>query len=171
MTAHDYRRFESRFKADPETGCWIWSGYFTPKGYGNFFLRRSGRWVRLFAHRASYEYHVGPIPTDLCVLHRCDNPPCVNPSHLFLGTRGDNNRDRASKGRTRPPDMSGEKNGRARLTEGDVVTICLAYRDGESPRSLSDRYGVHINHIRGIIKGKFWRHLALEPQAIRKRSS
>ena len=75
--------------------CWNWNGGKLVEGYGRFVDR--GKYV--LAHRVSWEIHNGPIPEGLCVLHRCDNPPCTNPDHLFVGTHGDNARDRAAKGR------------------------------------------------------------------------
>lgn len=99
----------------PFHSCWEWNG---PggfvRGYG-----RCGHATR--AHRLAYTLLVGPIPPGTCVLHRCDNPSCVRPSHLFLGTQTDNVRDMDAKGRRRP--ASGELNGRAKLTWGQVRTI------------------------------------------------
>jgi hypothetical protein len=81
--------------------CWEWTGKARhPFGYGVFGLgtRQAGT---MQAHRFSYQLYVGPIPDGMCVLHKCDNPPCVNPDHLFLGTRADNNHDMIAKGRYR----------------------------------------------------------------------
>lgn len=85
-------------------GCWLWMGARHPQGYGNIGLPKdeNGRYPIGKAHRVSWELHNGPIPAGLLVMHRCDNPPCVNPDHLFVGTVGDNVRDSASKGRLRP---------------------------------------------------------------------
>lgn len=91
----DRLEFESRHVADPLSGCWLWTGMLTTSGYGGY--TDNGK-VRV-ASRLSWELHEGPIPPGLCVLHRCDVRPCVNPAHLFLGTKGDNNRDCAAKGR------------------------------------------------------------------------
>jgi len=87
----------------PELGpCWPWTGA-VPKrsGYGRFNtgVKRAGHWVVVNAHRYSWKLHNGPVPDGLCVLHRCDNKPCVRPDHLFVGTKGDNNRDMVAKGR------------------------------------------------------------------------
>lgn len=88
-------RFAEKFRINAETGCWEWIAERNRKGYGMFWHKDS----MTGAHRASYELHVGEIPDALHVLHRCDNPPCVNPEHLFLGTNQDNVDDRQRKGR------------------------------------------------------------------------
>lgn len=83
-----------------ETGCWEWQGNLAPNGYGLLTLTRQG--IRnKGAHRIMYERHVGPIPEDQVIRHKCDNPPCVNPDHLETGTREDNMRDMVSRGRHR----------------------------------------------------------------------
>lgn len=79
--------------------CWLWTGGTTTNGYGRIYLIRGGSWKAVSAHRLSYELAFGRIPDGLCVLHHCDNPPCVNPAHLYAGTMTDNNRDMNSRGR------------------------------------------------------------------------
>ena len=76
--------------------CWPWTGSIHNTGYG----RMKAKHKQVFVHRVSWEMSNGPIPNGMFVLHRCDNPPCVRPDHLFLGTKGDNNRDRVAKGRS-----------------------------------------------------------------------
>jgi hypothetical protein len=90
-------RLEEKTLPVPEAGCHIWMGRSGGKGYGGFKLKGK----ILLAHRVSWEYHNGPIPDGLCVLHKCDTPLCINPNHLFLGTIADNNKDCARKGRNR----------------------------------------------------------------------
>ena len=91
-------RFWSRVRRSD--GCWEWIGVRTVKRYGRHTEPLTGRKLR--AHRLSWEIHFGPIPDGLCVLHHCDNPPCVRPDHLFLGTDKDNSVDRVRKGRNVP---------------------------------------------------------------------
>lgn len=88
-------RFESKFIPEPNTGCWLWTATSVKYGYGTFHWRGKDR----YAHRVSWELYRGTWPSTLCVLHKCDTPACVNPEHLFLGSRTDNNADCVSKGR------------------------------------------------------------------------
>ena len=96
---HNLTPFDVRFAwyVVRGNGCWSWRGGRTKHGYGEI----QHRGEKLMAHRVSYEKYVGPIPTGMLVLHRCDNPPCTNPEHLFLGTHVDNGRDMMQKGRGR----------------------------------------------------------------------
>jgi hypothetical protein len=97
------------------------------------------------------------IPDGMLVCHTCDNPPCCNPKHLFLGTFQDNIDDRERKGRNHPPCLRGEKHGQHKLTELDVIEIRNRYSQGnESYRSLSGSFGISFGQIRNIIKGTQW---------------
>lgn len=88
-------RFMEKVSPEPNTGCWLWSGSSCDKGYGMFNL--NGKTVR--AHRLSYEIHNGKIAEGMHILHKCDNPCCVNPEHLSVGTNHDNVKDKLSKRR------------------------------------------------------------------------
>jgi hypothetical protein len=118
MLAEKYReRFEAKVMPEPTTGCHLWIGATTPAGYGALNLNRDG--VK-YAHRISFELHHGPIPPGMDICHRCDTPACVNPEHLFAGTRLDNVRDMHAKGRQAiPPRPSHCVNGHA-LTPDNI---------------------------------------------------
>lgn len=139
--------------------CWEWGGSRTVGGYA---IVHNGR-RQMYAHRLSYEIHNGPIPDGLWVLHRCDNPPCTNPAHLFAGTAADNALDREQKGRGArniPPTKRGSANYRAKLTESDVVKIRQAYASGGIfQKALANQFGVDQSIISEIITRKRWAHV------------
>lgn len=141
--------------ADPDE-CWGWRGSRNPKGYGR--LGRTGGKSIALAHRVSWEIHFGEIPEGLCVLHRCDNPPCTNPSHLWLGSVADNQADMREKGRAvYPPRHSGETHPTAKLTQAQVDQIRARY----VPRvytyaKLAQDFGVHPGTIKRILANDTW---------------
>ncbi|HZL18621.1 MAG TPA: HNH endonuclease signature motif containing protein, partial [Polyangia bacterium] len=116
--------------------CWEWQDHCHHFGHGRLWW---GKYRRL-AHRVAWELTHGPIPAGLCVLHRCDNPPCCNPEHLFLGTRADNVADMHRKRRAIP--ASGAANGNARLTESAVLAICARLDAGERQVDIAADYGI-----------------------------
>lgn len=126
------------------TGCLEWTGCKTDKGYGRLYFNGGPR----LAHRLAYEEWRGPT-NDLGVLHRCDNPCCINPEHLFLGTRADNNRDRKEKGRS----SAGERHPFSKLTEEQVREI---RNSPLGPTALGRIYGVSRGAIRGAKTGLNW---------------
>jgi hypothetical protein len=116
------------------------------------------------AHRFSWVLHHGAIPKGLDVLHRCDNPSCVRPDHLFLGTALDNGRDMASKGRSgatiHPEKISrGESRPASKLTEKDVVDIRKLYAEGKTQKEISQKYNVTSALISGIVRRIGWKHV------------
>ena len=128
---------------EPNTGCWLWVGTRLTAGYGQVGGGGSKRLE--LAHRASWRLHFGEIPAGLHVLHSCDTPPCVNPDHLFLGTRSDNMRDCASKGRCHG-------------LSPQIVTAIRAQLNGPRrhglQRELARRYGVTDGVISAIKSGR-----------------
>ena len=90
--------FECHYEPEPNSGCFLWTSQYR-NGYPSVCVKRNGRWKSETASRVSYEINTGVHPGEMCVLHKCDNPPCVNPDHLFLGTHWDNCEDKARKGR------------------------------------------------------------------------
>lgn len=155
MAGRRVETFEERFwsKVRKTDGCWLWTAYKTRTGYGK--IRRGEKLVS--AHRVSWELHNGPIPEGLCVLHECDNPACVNPAHLFLGTQVDNVADMVSKGRQRAPE--GASVGTAKLAPAQVLEIRSRQGQGQSQRALAREFGVSKSQIGNILSGSFWRHL------------
>lgn len=155
MSSVEERFWEKVDKRGPDE-CWEWGATKTRLGYGQ--LQIDGRSTS--AHRVSWELAYGPIPDGLCVCHHCDNPGCVNPTHLFLGTELDNARDRDCKGRQRSPRLVGERNGQAKLTRKQVLEIRRRYKKGVMcQRELGVRYGVTQSMISMIVLGKSWKHL------------
>lgn len=139
-------------------GCWEWTGSRSTAGYGTFGVTTERTTT---AHRFSWEIHNGPIPRGLFVCHSCDNPPCVNPAHLFLGTATDNNADMRAKGRgCDPPRKAGEHHHRALLTSAQVTEIRRRYIPRVvTRRMLAEEFGVSVATIKAVIDGRNWREV------------
>lgn len=138
-----------RYIPIPETGCWLYDGYWGTHGYG--MANRAGSNPQC-THRMAYEEAYGPIPAGMHVLHKCDTRPCINPLHLSLGTNADNVADMMRKGRQQR--ANGEAHSQAKLTLAQVKAI----RASNTPRlALAKEYGVHVTTIDSIIKGKTWK--------------
>lgn len=138
-------------KSGPDE-CWIWKGTKDRNGYGRFNIRNGIN--PMLSHRFAWMDLHGRLPND-CLLHKCDNPSCVNPAHLFEGDRMDNVNDMMAKGRM----PRGEKRGHAKLDREKVVAILCMLIAGKSSNSLSKLYGVTPNVIYGIKSGKRWKHI------------
>lgn len=119
--------------------CWEWTGNRNPKGYGSIGVGTK----HVMVHRVAYALHYRRDPGPLRVLHRCDNPPCCNPAHLFLGTPADNTADMMSKGRCRAP----------KLTNVQVEEIRRRAAEGEGPASIAPDFGIHPAHCSRVIRG------------------
>ena len=141
-------RLSKRLHVTPG-GCWEFQGYCGRGGYGHIRVFGS-TWGWVYTHRVAWETAFGPIPAGLHVLHTCDNPPCCNPAHLFLGTQTDNAADMQAKGRGH----TGEKSATAKLTweQADAIRV-----DDRQNTAIAAEYGVHDSTIGDIKLGKTWR--------------
>jgi hypothetical protein len=132
--------FSERWCPEPMSGCWLWMCSLNAAGYGQLGKR--------LAHRVSWEVHVGAIPCGLCVLHKCDTPPCVNPDHLWLGTYADNGADMARKGR--------RQSGPRKLSIERVAWIKSMRAEGWSQQSIANVLGVSQAMVSRVERGAAW---------------
>ena len=140
----DISRFSQSYLPEPNTGCWLWEKYTDSSGYGRISIGDKQQ----AAHRFSWQIYRGKIPKRMLVCHRCDTPACVNPAHLFLGTKSDNANDAAQKGRLGTP---------KRLTEEKVKEIKRLLETGGSQRKIAKQFGVSSVTINAIHNGRIWR--------------
>jgi len=141
--------FDDYWMPEPNSGCWLWLGCLSKSGYGS---GSDGDGGVMLAHRRSWKIRHGALPPNpMCILHKCDVRCCVNPDHLFVGTKADNNADRHRKGR----DNSGKgpHHGNARLTPGQVAMILA---DPRRQRAIADDYGIAQSHVSRIKRGQHW---------------
>lgn len=147
---NDVQRFWIKVgPTDPVTGCRNWQAAVFPYGYGLFRLNHKN-WL---AHRVAWILTNGAIPNDRIVCHKCDNPPCCNPDHLFLGTFSDNSRDRDQKGRRTI--LIGEKHGRAKLTDSEAEEI---KKSSKTQYELARQYNVSQSLVSLIRRGERRKH-------------
>jgi hypothetical protein len=143
-------RFLRKVNITTQDACWLWNGYKNKDGYGN--IKIDNKTIK--THRYSYELSNGKIPEGMCVLHRCDNPGCVNPSHLFLGNHSDNMRDMVKKGR------SSHFGGNYKIKEIDILQIKRLYSTKLfTQKHLGRMFGVSNQEISNIVNNKTWCHL------------
>ena len=174
MTEREANHFWKKVDLAKSNECWAWQGATYWDGYGKFYVGSHGRKER--AHRLSYELFNGPIPDGIQVLHHCDNPPCVNPWHLFTGTHSDNMKDCASKGRQRlqrhPETMRGdrhwshqkphlvvrgERSGRSKIDWATVTAIRQEHIPWRvSYTKLAEKYGLSRCEIGRIVRNEAW---------------
>jgi len=133
-------------------GCWLWNGVVDKDGYGQLpcGYHKQGK-----AHRISWLLHKGEIPNGMLICHSCDNPPCTNPDHLFLGTIKENNEDSRKKGRL----ALGVKNRNSKLDEKSVIEIRNLLKIGIKSKRIAQDFGVSPSQICAINKGKSWKHI------------
>jgi hypothetical protein len=171
------QRFAAKTRRKGE--CLEWIGSRNSSGYGMFYYGGQTR----KAHRVAYEMAHGSIADGMQICHRCDNPWCVEPSHLFMGSASDNMRDALSKGRLVTPITSaqrhfhaghaprGERASGARLTRAQAQEIVLAAAGGELTKTLASRYGVARSTIQGVLRGSTWADIRRPPGLFPRPSS
>lgn len=138
--------------------CWPWLAATQRHGYGKVSDPERKRDVA--AHRASWELVNGPIPDGMEICHSCDNPPCINPAHLFLCSHSENMADMRSKGRSGRTSLPGSQNPIAKLNECEVADILSALAAGERGSSIARRYRVSHTSICDIASGRSWKHVS-----------
>lgn len=149
LTKECFMRFVS-IHDDNLNGCWEWMGSKNDQGYGNFKLINKA----YKAHRISYMLFIGDIPENMCVCHSCDNPSCVNPAHLWLGTNQDNVDDKMRKGRQ--SHSRGEERYNHKLDKQKVIQIRQLYKQGYTLKELSKMFGVSISTVFFVKSEKVW---------------
>lgn len=141
---------KSNWHLRPLMDCWVWIAHRNASGYGTFKIGRES-----LAHRASWLIHRGAIPAGMVVCHHCDNPPCVNPAHLFLGSRADNSHDRDRKGRTSRQDRDHNTNRKLSVAAASEIRSLISA--GVQQKEIAHRYGVSRQTITAVNVGANWR--------------
>lgn len=149
-------RFHEKWKLAEEGKCWEWSASKAGRGYGQ--IKIPGTRKQIYAHRLSYMIHKGEIAEGMEVCHTCDNPGCVNPLHLFLGTSKDNAQDMKSKDRH----LKGAKNKKAKLDDDKVREIHKLSKQGVSQGNIARTFEVAQSTVWKILKGERWEHIYKE---------
>ncbi len=147
-------------KVNKTDSCWLWVAGATPDGYGLFQIGSvaDGTRKKVTAHRWSWEQANGLIENGLCVLHKCDTPACVRPSHLFLGTPAENSADMVRKGRTGIR-VRGEAHEKSKLTDNKVREIRLLHISGHTQEKIAGLFGVARRTIHDVITRASWKHV------------
>jgi hypothetical protein len=164
LTPNDIKRFWTfvEMSEDPEA-CWGWKGTRAKAkkwAYGRFGVWKNNRGRMIHAHRIAWLIHTGKDPFPLYVLHSCDNAPCTNPKHLFLGTDLDNKKDAIAKGRFAHNGAPGERHPRAKFTEAQILEIREAHTSGAmGTTALARKYKVQKKTIWKITSRETWKHI------------
>lgn len=157
LTERQKKNFAAKVKKTNIDECWIWTGGGVARcKYGYFQVGKQS----YPAHRVAYFLEHPTEDQSCCVLHKCDNPPCCNPNHLFLGSEADNSHDRDAKRRGAIPDNRGSRHGLSKLTESQVSSIRQMYSGSISQSDLARLFGVGQDQISRIVNRKRWKHVA-----------
>lgn len=161
---HPHERFWDKVRVGNPDECWEWQGAVESFGYGfmwagPLYPYRKRHWIK--AHRVSWEIHNGEIPKGRYVLHKCDNPPCVNPNHLYIGTATENVHDRARRKRGKEHRQQGAANDNSKLTEADVRAIIVELQKlpRQSQSSIAEKFGIKQPQVSRIMLKQTWKHL------------
>ena len=156
------RRFWSKVKLGDK--CWEWQAGVNHGGYGQFTITLSTmRDTTVLAHRVAWMLVRGSVPVGKCLCHKCDNPRCVNPDHMFIGTRADNNRDMFRKGRGSCIRAKGEAHGMSVMTADAVYAIRALTDNGNDQRAVARKFGISQSQVGRIHRRESWAHL---PEAL-----
>jgi hypothetical protein len=159
MKKTNNERFQSKTSPPDENGCINWIGGLDKNGYGRF--KPYGN-KRMRSHRYAYQEAYNEIPEGYCVCHHCDNPTCVNPKHLFLGTNQDNTKDRSIKGRSAKNNLIGlpfKLLPNSKLTKEEVLKIRKLIKEGKKQVDIAKMFNVHRSTILYIKKRRTWYHI------------
>lgn len=167
LTQETINRFWSKVEKRGPDDCWVWKAWKNNRGYGMLTIKKAGSKHHWVASRLSYYIAHGNLPNDLDVCHKCDNPPCVNPNHLFLGTAHENALDMVKKGRCNAP--KGE-DAQSTLSEYEVLQIRRIYESGDmNTVELAEAYGVASGTINRVVDGSSWKHITHGVSLIKSR--
>lgn len=147
-------RLTQKSALNPETGCLEWMGFRNKKGYGMITVRIEDKYRTCLVHRLSYTEYVGQIPEGMFVCHKCDNPRCIKPDHLFIGTNLDNTRDRESKKR---------RHGKAKVTMEQVILARKLRKEGREYVEIAKIIGIKPSGVRSVVQGINWKHIEENP--------
>lgn len=153
--------FWARVTEGEPDACWEWQGIRNDAGYGVLSVRCGERYKQIRAHRVSYELHYGPLDPEQVIMHRCDNPACVNPQHLQPGTQQENLADMVKKGRHRFRAPLGEANGNAKLNAELVRTMRQLHQSGVGISQLARQFKFTASTIACAVRGITWKHVAM----------